>query len=44
MRNEPKIGDQAHTFELPDSTGKACTLADLLSADKVILTFFRGVW
>jgi hypothetical protein len=42
--NIPKVGDRAPEFELPDSTGKKRTLAELLSSENAVLVFFRGVW
>jgi hypothetical protein len=39
-----KIGDQAPDFTLPNSSGEAVRLADLLARGPVVLTFYRGTW
>jgi peroxiredoxin len=39
-----KIGDQAPDFELPDVSGAAVRLSDLLARGPVVLTFYRGTW
>ena len=50
----PRVGQKAPDFTLPDQTGKAVTLANLLSsgpdgtantrANGVLLIFYRGYW
>jgi len=44
MKEPPKAGEKAREFELPDSTGKIRTLAELLSSGPVLFVFFRGMW
>ena len=39
-----RIGSQAPDFELPDSNGKAHTLADYIPNKNVVLVFYRGGW
>jgi peroxiredoxin len=39
-----KIGDRAPDFELPNATGKAVRLADLLQRGPVVIAFYRGGW
>jgi hypothetical protein len=48
----PKVGEKAPDFRLPDTTGKAISLSDLISAPMgsgsppkaVLLVFYRGYW
>ena len=44
MGDTPNIGDRAHGFELPDSTGKTRSLDEFLGNGAALLVFFRGVW
>ena len=44
MGEMPKVGEPAPEFELPDTTGKKRTLAELLGNGNAVLVFFRGVW
>ncbi|MGH8916465.1 MAG: peroxiredoxin-like family protein [Acidimicrobiia bacterium] len=37
-------GDVAPDFELPDATGEAVRLSDVLSRGPVVLSFYRGQW
>lgn len=39
-----KAGAVAPAFSLPDSTGNAVTLHQLLLCGPLVLTFYRGVW
>ena len=38
------VGDEAPMFELPDAFGDSVSLADLLEAGPVIVSFYRGSW
>ncbi|PFG34438.1 peroxiredoxin-like family protein [Sanguibacter antarcticus] len=38
------VGDHAPDFTLPDATGAAVHLADLLAAGPVVVSFYRGGW
>jgi peroxiredoxin len=38
------VGAQAPRFRLPSATGEAVSLAGLLAAGPVVLTFYRGAW
>lgn len=37
-------GDKAPLFSLPNASGKAVAIADLLKQGPVVLTFYRGAW
>ncbi len=37
-------GDKAPDFTLPNATGNAIGLAELLKKGKVVLSFYRGSW
>jgi hypothetical protein len=39
-----RTGDQAPSWELPDSHGAAVRSRELLAKGPLVLTFFRGVW
>jgi hypothetical protein len=39
-----KVGTRAPDFTLPDASGRAVRLADLLARGPVVLSFFRGRW
>ncbi|MEU9118369.1 peroxiredoxin-like family protein [Streptomyces sp. NPDC048506] len=39
-----QVGDTAPHFSLPSATGRPISLAALLSAGPVVLTFYRGAW
>jgi hypothetical protein len=39
-----RTGDQAPSWELPDSRGAMTRSRDLLAKGPLVLTFFRGVW
>ncbi|MFF7788550.1 redoxin domain-containing protein [Streptomyces sp. NPDC007991] len=38
------VGAQAPRFRLPSATGESVSLAGLLAAGPVVLTFYRGAW
>ncbi|ESA35577.1 alkyl hydroperoxide reductase [Leptolyngbya sp. Heron Island J] len=38
------VGDIAPDFTLPDATGKAVRLSDLLQQGPVVINFYRGEW
>ena len=38
------VGDIAPDFTLPDATGKAMRLSDLLQQGPVVINFYRGEW
>ena len=38
------VGDIAPDFTLPDATGKAVRLSDLLKQGPVVINFYRGEW
>jgi peroxiredoxin len=40
----PKVGQQAPDFALPDSTGTARRLSDLVAVGPLVLLFYRGHW
>jgi len=40
----PKLGQQAPDFALPDSTGAARRLSDLVAGGPLVLLFYRGYW
>jgi hypothetical protein len=39
-----KVGDKAPDFTLPNATGQAVGLADLVARGPVVLSFYRGRW
>jgi len=39
-----KVGDKAPDFTLPNATGQAVRLADLIARGPVVLSFYRGRW
>jgi peroxiredoxin len=39
-----KAGDRIPDFDLPDATGKVVRSADLLAADPLVISFYRGSW
>ena len=44
MGKTPGVGELAHKFELPDSTGKKRSLDELIGKGKLVLVFLRGMW
>jgi peroxiredoxin len=40
----PSVGDPAPMFTLPNATGRAVSLGQLLASGPVVLTFYRGLW
>ena len=39
-----KVGERAPDFTLPDTEGRAVSLAGLVGNGPVVLSFFRGRW
>ncbi len=40
----PQTGETVPDFELPDSTGKAWRLSELVSSGPRVFVFYRGHW
>jgi len=44
VRSVPTVGELVQDFELPDSTGVARRLSELVAHNRLVLLFYRGDW